>query len=961
MAAGRDMKVSVLVQLVDRLTSPLRGMMRGISSIGGGIANIGRQIGVVGGALAGLSFMAPIQQAAAWDASLRDIAITAGKTGGEVEKMIGDISGQYQKLALETGQRSAELAKGAQLLVASGMDASLIDKLMPTIGRVATAANATIEDTAKTAFALSDTLKVAPDQMEAALGKLVVAGKLGRFEFKNMAAEFPALTNQMAKFGITGMEAVSSLGASLQIAMLGTANPSEAATNLKNFLTKINAPEAIKKFEKELKVDVTGVMTDAAAKGINPVEAVIQKMSEKLKVPQAEIDNIMKKANAGPGTDKDKAEAARKQISQLLSGTKVGRLYADMQVLDFLIPTLLNLDKLKDFKNQVAEAGADVINQDFESRMRGLSQQLVQFGEIGTQALRRIGLAFASNLPMANRAIAELLRWVAQVDAVWPGLIDGVLSWTGMLLALGAGVAVLTPVFAGLAAVLGVVKAALLGLLSPIGLVAAILASAATLIISRWETFAPFFARLGDSIAALAGPLRTLFQGLLNLDFGSVVATLTRLGPLLAEAFRRGWDILKITARMALVELDKILGTNLAGSDTLRTLVAGIIGVSAAFVAALPVMAAVGAAVAVVGAVIAAVTSPISLAIAGITALAAAGIYLYNNWEAVKGQLAGVWTSLGQAAGSAWEGAKAAGDEFAGWCGELPGRILAGLGNLAGQLLQMAQAAGQSLLDGIRTRGDELTAWAATLPGRIVAGLGDLAGQLMQAGQSGLQGLLDGSRTKGDELTAWAATLPGSIVTGLGDLAGQLMQAGQSGLQGLLDGARTKGNELVAWAGQLPGLIVAGLGDLAGQLMQAGQNAIQGLWDGMAQKFDALIGYIKGKIAEITGALKLPSFFGGGSDAPGATNGVKNAPAPATDPMGNPLGGGFNPTSSPAPAGGSIGGSNGFAKTAAANSNVQVGGKITVEATEGARVVNVQSTNPAVPVTPNRGAMLGRA
>ncbi|MFC5422753.1 phage tail tape measure protein, partial [Bosea eneae] len=732
MAAGRDMKVSVLVQLVDRLTAPLRGMMRGITGIGSGIANIGRQIGVVGGALAGLSFMAPIQQAAAWDASLRDIAITAGKTGGAVESMIGDISARYQKLALETGQRSAELAKGAQLLVASGMDSGLIDKLMPTIGRVATAANATIEDTAKTAFALSDTLKVAPDQMEAALGKLVTAGKLGRFEFKNMAAEFPALTNQMAKFGITGMEAVSSLGASLQIAMLGTANPSEAATNLKNFLTKINAPEAIKKFEKELKVDVTGVMTDAAAKGINPVEAVIQKMSEKLKVPQAEIDKIMKKANAGPGSDKDKAEAARQQISQLLSGTKVGRLYADMQVLDFLIPTLLNLDKLKDFKSQVASAGSEVINQDFESRMRGLSQQLVQFGEIGTQALRRIGLAFASNLPMANRAIADLLRWVAQIDTVWPGLIDSALSWTGALLALGVGVAVLTPVFAGLAAVLAVVKAALLALLSPIGLVAAVLASSAALIISRWETFAPFFARLGDSIAALAGPLRTLAQGLINLDFGSVVATLSRLGPMLAEAFRRSWDILKIAARMALAELDKIFGTNFAGTDTLRTLVAGIIGVSAAFVAALPVLAAIGAAIAAVGAVIAAVTSPISLAIAGITALAAAGIYLYNNWETVKGQLASVWDSLGQAAGSAWDGAKSKGDEFASWIGALPGRIVASLGDLAGQLMQAGQSGLQGLLEGASAKADELVAWAGQLPGRIVTGLGDLAGQLTQ-------------------------------------------------------------------------------------------------------------------------------------------------------------------------------------------------------------------------------------
>lgn len=621
MSAG-NMKVSVLVQLVDRLTAPLRGMMRGISSIGTGIANIGRQIGVVGGALAAISFSAPIQQAAAWDAQMRDIAITAGKTGGEVEKMIGEISDRYQKLALETGQRSAEIAKGAQLLVASGMDAGLIDKLMPTIARVATAANATLEDTSKTAFALSDTLKIAPDQMEQALGKLVTAGKLGRFEFKNMAAEFPALTNQMAKFGITGMEAVESLGASLQIAMLGTANPSEAATNLKNFLTKINAPEAIKKFEKELKVDVTGVMTDAAAKGINPVEAVIQKMSDKLKVPQAEIDKIMKKANAGPGSDKDKQAAARKQIEQLLAGTKVGRLYADMQVLDFLIPTLLNLEKLKDFKRQVKESGADVINQDFESRMRGLSQQLLLFGELGSQALRRIGVAFASNLPMANRAIGELLRWVVVIDAKWPGLIDGVLSWTGAILAAGAGIAILTPVFSALAAAIAL-------LISPIGLVItgiAALAAGAAYLYANWATVGPQLSALWTDIGA---------------------------------KFTAGWE--SIRSGQALEAVISWLSSKIPELAT-------------AVISALPSMIeAGGRLVAALGDGLAAGLVIVMTAwISGMAQLVSA---IANNYMVL-------FNAGTQLVASLWEGAKAKFAEFIAWIATIPSQIVAAIGSI---------------------------------------------------------------------------------------------------------------------------------------------------------------------------------------------------------------------------------------------------------------------------------------
>lgn len=737
--AGRDMKVSVLVQLVDRLTAPLRGMMRGISSVGSGIANIGRQIGVVGGALAAISLASPIQQAAAWDSQLRDITITAGKVGGEVEKSIAEMSTRYQKLAFDTGQSATNVAKGAQTLIASGMDTTLIDKLMPTIARVATATGATIEDTAKTAFSLSDSLKVPAEQMEAMLGKLVVAGKLGRFEFKNMATEFPSLTAQMAKLGITGAEAVEHLGSSLQIAMLGTASPSEAANNLKNFLTKINAPEAIKKFEKELKVDVTGVMTDAAAKGINPVEAVIQKMSDKLKVPQAEIDKIMKKAGAAGGSDKDKEKAVRGQIEQLLAGTKVGKLYADMQVLDFLIPALLNKEKMKDFKRQLKEAGVDVIAQDFASQMRGLKPQLEQMSVLTTALGNRIGAAFASNLPAAKAALMELMKWIDGIDKKWPGLINGVLSWTGALLAAGAGIAILTPVFSALAAAIALA-------LSPIGLVAI-----------------------------------------------------------------------------------------------------------------------------------------------GIAALAAGAAYLYSNWATVGPQLSALWNDIGAKFSAGWESIR------------------------SGQALE-------AVISWLSTKIPELaTAVVNNLPAMIEAG-----GKLISSIGEGLaNGLI--------KVTEFGIKIAAEIASGLGNNLGVLVTAGGNLIGSLWDGAKAKFEELKNWLLSLPGQVVAAIGNI-----------------------------------DLTSAIKWPSmpeglknFLGMGDDKPGATGGVKNAPAPATDPMGNPIGGGFNPTSNTG--GGSIGGSNGFTKTPAANSNVQVGGKIVVEATEGARVVNVQSTNPAVPVTPNRGAMLGRA
>jgi len=487
--ANPNMKVSVLVELVDRLTAPLRGLTRGIGNIARSVGDLGRRIGVLGATFAALSFISPIKQAAAWDTQIRDIAITAGRTGLAAETMIGDLTRQYQKLAFLTGQTSDDVAKGAKTLIAGNVAPELMEKLLPTIAKVATATGATMIDTAKTVLSLSDTLKIPSAQMEEMLGKLAVAGKLGRFEFADMARALPELSAQMAKLGVTGREAVEHLGASLQIAMIGTADPGQAATNLNNFLTKINAPEAIKKFEKELKVDITGVMTDATAKGINPIEAVIGKLVSKLKAPQVEIDKIMKKAGA---TDKQREE----QIKTLLAGTNVGKLYADMQVLGFILPMMQNLDKFKEFRDQLKTAGVGTIVDDFATRMKGLQPQLNQFGVLAASVGNRIGLAFASNLPTAMKAIEDLLKWVDSLDQKWPGLIDTTLSWAGAGLLLGASLAVLTPVVRGLALAVAL-------LFSPIAitvLALAALAYGAYYVWQNWDEIAPKLKAIWDGM-----------------------------------------------------------------------------------------------------------------------------------------------------------------------------------------------------------------------------------------------------------------------------------------------------------------------------------------------------------------------------------------------------------------------------------------------------------------------------
>ncbi|MDI4664718.1 phage tail tape measure protein [Xanthobacter autotrophicus] len=510
--AGKTMEVSVLVKLIDRMTAPLRGLQRAFERFGA----IARRIGTIGAAIAGISFAVPLQQAAAFDQKLRDMVVTAGAFGQGAERRIREIGAEMEQLALKVGILSDQLTDARALLTSAGLDDALITRLMPTIGRVAKAASADALDTAKTASALASNLKIGADQMELALAKLITAGKLGRFEFKDMARELPELTAQFAKFGVTGMEAVASIGAALQVAMFGTSSTSTAANNFKNFLAKILSPDAIKNF-KDAGVDIVRVMADATAKGINPIEAAIQKILKLTKVPQQEVDAIFKKAKAEGKTDAQAVEEVKERIKKVIAGSKLGELFGDMQVLDFLVPMMLNIEKYKEFKEAIKKAGLDDLARDFDTQFAGLSTQMLLFGEIGTQAMRRVGLAFAKNLPWMNEGLQAMLRWVARVDKAYPGLIDNVLTVAGGFLAVVTALAILGPVVSAVGAGIGVLITVFAAIFSPIGAAIAVLLALAGVGILIWRNWSRFAGHFGSMWQGLRAVVTGAVQGIASL------------------------------------------------------------------------------------------------------------------------------------------------------------------------------------------------------------------------------------------------------------------------------------------------------------------------------------------------------------------------------------------------------------------------------------------------------------
>ncbi|MCD2176440.1 phage tail tape measure protein [Rhizobium sp. C1] len=543
--SGRNMALDVLVRLKDLLSGPLKratGVVKGFT-------DTIRKIGLVGTALAAISFTAPIAQAAEFQQKLLDIATTAELTHKAAFDFVNQQKAQYEGLSFTYGQFSDTIAAGAGKMIAAGLDRASVETSLGAIAKNATAANAQFEDVAGVAISLMQTLRIPADQMDSSIAGLIVSAKAGSFEFKEMARYFPTLTSQVAKFGVTGREAVNFLGAALQIAMKGTSEPAEAANNLKNFLSKILAPVTVKTF-KEAGVDIQAVMQDAATKGINPIEAVIQKIMKLTGVSAKEIQGLMDKAKANGLSGAEALGYVREQLEKIHGAGKLGELFQDQQVLDFLIPFLAHLEEYKQIKEDVAKATGANSQADFETQIQGLNRQFMIFQEIGVQAVREVGLAFGVWLPAINQHLIEALKWLRETDERTGGMVRHMLSLGGAAVAAAAALGVLgvvAPIISGglsllagplrllwtalsfIPAALGAVGGALAGISAPIWATIAAVAALSFAIYRYWQPIQAFVTGFASSFK---GPFEATVSSF-QWFFSAIGLETSKLGPLL--------------------------------------------------------------------------------------------------------------------------------------------------------------------------------------------------------------------------------------------------------------------------------------------------------------------------------------------------------------------------------------------------------------------------------------------
>lgn len=321
----------------DKLQREIKDTSEMLDRLGQNMTKIGAGLTAVGGGLAyKLGITEAIPEAFQMEHRLREL----GNVGQLSAKQLEDMDKRLASISRYTNQMRPEIAEGLNVLVASGIDPTKALDYMNVIGRTATGEQAVIEDISRTAFSVTDNLKVPVSELGKAMDILAMSGKEGRFELKDMASAFPSLTAGASMLGMKGTPAVASLGAALQVAMKGAGEASEAANNLENFIQKVTSPLAVKNFEEVFGVNLKQVLLDAAAQGRDPILEVIEMMNE-------------------------------------LSGGdvfKVSEVFQDKQVLNFIKPMMQNLDEYKRIKASALSAEG-VVDSDFEHMMETTNEQ----------------------------------------------------------------------------------------------------------------------------------------------------------------------------------------------------------------------------------------------------------------------------------------------------------------------------------------------------------------------------------------------------------------------------------------------------------------------------------------------------------------------------------------------------------------------------------------------------------
>ncbi|WP_095169681.1 phage tail tape measure protein [Pseudomonas sp. Irchel 3H3] len=400
----------------------------------------------IGAAVVGAGMTAiPTKISATYQAIIRDIAIKADIVNKPGETQL---TRTVIDTAQDTGMSRNDVADLVNQLVGAGMDLNKALSYAPTAAKFAIGQGASGVDTASMIMALQQNAKINdPRVMQEALEAIAYQGQAGSFEASDMAKWFPQLLASMEKNGSTGMDAVTSLGAMLQVQMKTAGSSDEAANNLKNWMEKIGSSEVVGAY-KDAGIDYQASLNTGIQKGMSTLES---SMALALKYVEAtDPAKAQKIKDAQAGIDKEvNPEKAKAALDALEKTLRTGDIFADMQVKAALTAYAQNRGLYNELKADSQKA-TGILDKNLAERRETSAQHWSELGQAVDDSMRSIGDAIRP----ATDAAAKGLTWVARgmtslSDNAQPVVlgIAGIAAAVGAFLTVSSGVKIGRGVF----------------------------------------------------------------------------------------------------------------------------------------------------------------------------------------------------------------------------------------------------------------------------------------------------------------------------------------------------------------------------------------------------------------------------------------------------------------------------------------------------------------------------------
>ncbi|POA21515.1 phage tail tape measure protein [Pseudomonas sp. FW300-N1A1] len=384
----------------------------------------------IGTAVAGTTLAAvPTKISADFQAIIRDIAIKANIANTSKEVALVQTVVNTSK---DTGMARNEVADLVNQLVAGGMKVDEAQAYLLNAAKFALGQGASGVDTAKMIGALRQNAQITePGEILKALEAIAFQGQQGSFEATDMAKWFPEMLAGMANMGVTGQDAVTQLGAMLQVQMKSAGSADEAANNLKNLMSKVGSGETVKAFD-DAGVRYKESMEKAIAKGRSPLEALID-------VTQAYVQNTQPKkvaafneqvAQIEQEKDPVKRDGMIKAFEQML---RTGDIIGDMQARTALIAAMKNKDLYKNLKSLKSDDGASatgVLDKNLAERRETSSQRWAETGQAFNDSLRAIGDALRPATDALAIGIGDAVRGLTALSEESPKVVMGLAAVT---------------------------------------------------------------------------------------------------------------------------------------------------------------------------------------------------------------------------------------------------------------------------------------------------------------------------------------------------------------------------------------------------------------------------------------------------------------------------------------------------------------------------------------------------